>query len=70
MVLLGSPLDLAVITILDSQVTQVLSGTFSRTPRATSLSRSALTLVFQCRGTGTTGLAEVLMWNSSGVPVI
>ena len=49
------------ITILWHQVTGVPKGTFSNTPRATSLSRPRLTSSCQCTGTG------IGLWQGLGV---
>merc|ERR1711867_217119 len=74
-VLLGSPLCLGTTTILEHQVTGVLTGTGSITPRATSLKRSLWTFSSQCRGTGTgvctaVGLTSALTGIGRGSPFI
>ena len=63
------------ITILWHQVTGVPKGTFSNTPRATSLSRPRLTSSCQCTGTGNglwqgLGFALGSIERAKGGPVI
>ena len=61
---LGVPSAFAVTTILEHHVTGVFGSTFSKTPRATSLSKSALTLSCQWSGT-TAGLWATYGFTSS-----
>ena len=55
---------LAVTTILESHSVGVLVGSFSKTPRLTSLFKSLRTLSCQCRGIG------CILWQATGVALL